>query len=97
MNIFLPLLASPNSLDTFGIYRVHHPVFVSPAIQQHVSPTSFRRGGEQVMVLYEKIQNDPLEFPPEVNMSPGLRRLLMAMMEKGPAKRITLDQVKETG
>jgi len=47
------------------------------------------------MVLYEKIQNDPLEFPPEVNMSPGLRRLLMAMMEKGPAKRIALDQVKE--
>ncbi|CAM9447180.1 unnamed protein product, partial [Hapterophycus canaliculatus] len=47
----------------------------------------------QVMALYEKIQNDPLEFPPEVNMSAGLRRLLQAMMEKKPAKRITLDQV----
>ncbi|CAM9887137.1 unnamed protein product, partial [Ectocarpus sp. 8 AP-2014] len=47
----------------------------------------------QVMVLYEKIQNDPLDFPTEVNMSPGLRRLLRAMMEKDPAKRITLDQV----
>lgn len=45
------------------------------------------------MVLYEKIQNDPLEFPPEVNMSAGLKRLLRAMMEKGAAQRITLDQV----
>ncbi|CAM9516321.1 unnamed protein product, partial [Ectocarpus sp. 13 AM-2016] len=48
----------------------------------------------QVMVLYEKIQNDPLDFPPEVNMSPGLRRLLRAMMEKDPAKRIILDQAR---
>lgn len=46
------------------------------------------------MVLYEKIQNDPLDFPPEVNMSPGLRRLLRAMMEKDPVKRIILDQVR---
>lgn len=44
-------------------------------------------------MLYEKIQNDPLEFPPEVNMSGGLRGLMKAMMEKVPAKRITLDQV----
>lgn len=48
------------------------------------------------MVLYEKIQNDPLEFPPEVNMSAGLRRLLRAMMEKAAADRITLDQVVST-
>lgn len=48
---------------------------------------------KQVMVLYEKIQNDPLEFPQEVNMSAGLKRLLRAMMEKGAAQRITLDQV----
>lgn len=48
------------------------------------------------MVLYEKIQNDPLEFPPEVNMSAGLKRLLTAMMEKGAAQRITLDQVCKT-
>ncbi|CAM9644716.1 unnamed protein product, partial [Scytosiphon promiscuus] len=47
----------------------------------------------QVMALYEKIQNDPLEFPPEVNMSAGLRKLLQAMMEKDPGKRITLDEV----
>lgn len=52
------------------------------------------RHGDQVMALYEKIQNDPLEFPQEVNMSSGLRRLLRAMMEKGPDKRITLDQVQ---
>lgn len=45
------------------------------------------------MALYEKIQNHPLEFPIEVNMSAGLRRLLRAMMEKNPAKRTTLDQV----
>ena len=45
------------------------------------------------MVLYEKIQNDPLEFPPEVNMSAGLKRLLRAMMKKEAAQRITLDQV----
>lgn len=48
---------------------------------------------KQVMALYDKIQNDPLEFPSEVNMSSGLRRLLRAMMEKDPAKRITLDEV----
>eukprot|EP00903_Cladosiphon_okamuranus_P018574 g17097.t1 len=47
----------------------------------------------QVMALYDKIQNDPLEFPPEVNMSVGLKRLLRAMMEKGAAQRVTLDQV----
>lgn len=46
------------------------------------------------MVLYEKIQKDPLEFPPEVDMCPGLRRLLRAMMEKDPANRIPLDQVE---
>lgn len=45
------------------------------------------------MALYEKIQNEPLEFPAEVNMSSGLKRLLTAMMEKEPAKRITLEQV----
>lgn len=45
------------------------------------------------MVLYEKIQKDPLEFPPEVNMSAGLKRLLLVMMEKNPAQRITLEQV----
>lgn len=45
------------------------------------------------MVLYEKIQNNRLEFPPEVNMSTGLKRLLWAMMEKSSAKRITLEQV----
>lgn len=54
-------------------------------------PMSGKR--KKVMVLYEKIQNDPLEFPPEVNMSAGLKRLLRAMMEKGAAQRITLDQV----
>lgn len=46
------------------------------------------------MALYEKIQKDPLEFPAEVNMSSGLKRLLTAMMEKEPAKRITLEQVR---
>lgn len=48
---------------------------------------------KKVMLLYEKIQNDPLEFPPEVNLSAGLKRLLTAMMAKGAAQRITLDQV----
>ena len=47
----------------------------------------------QVMVLYEKIQNDPLEFPEEVSMSLGLKGLLTAMMEKEAARRIKLEQV----
>jgi protein phosphatase 2C family protein 2/3 len=40
-----------------------------------------------------QIQNEPLIFPPEINMSQGLRRLLSGMLVKDPPARLTLDQV----
>jgi hypothetical protein len=43
--------------------------------------------------IYEQIQNDVLEFPADVAMSPGLKRLLSGMMIKDPAKRMRLEQV----
>lgn len=72
-------------LHTFIYRRTYHP----PGIRHAYTPPA----PAQVMALYEKIQNEPLHFPPEVNMSSGLRRLLTAMMEKEPANRIPLEQV----
>ncbi|XP_055614147.1 serine/threonine-protein kinase max-2 [Uranotaenia lowii] len=45
--------------------------------------------------LYEKIKNDPLEFPPTSNISPELRDLIETMLDKDPQLRITLPQIKE--
>jgi hypothetical protein len=45
--------------------------------------------------LQLQIQNDVLEFPADVAMSPGLKRLLSGMMIKDPAKRMRLEQVKD--
>jgi serine/threonine protein kinase len=45
-----------------------------------------------VLALYNKIINDPLEFPP-VAIDPGLRNLLVNMLEKDPALRYNMDQI----
>jgi serine/threonine protein kinase len=49
--------------------------------------------GEAVMVMYDQIQEAPLEFPAEVPASPALKRLLLAMLMKDPAKRPSLAQL----
>lgn len=43
--------------------------------------------------LYNKIQNDPLVFPPQMKISPGLQDLLENMLRKDPNERFTLDKV----
>ena len=46
-----------------------------------------------ILSLYQKIQDDPLEFPPAPSINPGLRNLLETMMVKDPEKRSTLQQM----
>lgn len=46
-----------------------------------------------IMALYNKIINDPLEFP-EGPLDPGLRNLLVNMLEKDPMIRYSLEKVK---
>mmetsp|Transcript_6824 Transcript_6824/g.11336 ORF Transcript_6824/g.11336 Transcript_6824/m.11336 type:complete len:1305 (+) Transcript_6824:255-4169(+) len=45
-----------------------------------------------IMALYNKIINDPLEFPAG-SLDPGLRNLLVNMLEKDPKRRYSTDQV----
>jgi serine/threonine protein kinase len=45
-----------------------------------------------VIALYNKIINDPLEFP-SLSVDPGLRNLLVNMLEKDPKLRYSMDQV----
>ncbi|XP_055644422.1 calcium/calmodulin-dependent protein kinase kinase 1 isoform X5 [Toxorhynchites rutilus septentrionalis] len=45
--------------------------------------------------VYEKIKNDPLQFPPTSPISPELRDLIETMLDKDPQLRITLPQIKE--
>ena len=45
------------------------------------------------MNLYNKIQNDPLVFPPHTKINPGLQDLLENMLRKDPNERFTLHKV----
>lgn len=47
-----------------------------------------------VPAVYEKIQNDSLRFPPKCSISAELTDLIEQMLEKDPAKRITLPKIK---
>lgn len=47
-----------------------------------------------VPAVYEKIQNDSLRFPPKCAISAELKDLIEQMLEKDPAKRITLPKIK---
>lgn len=47
-----------------------------------------------VPAVYEKIQNDSLRFPPKCSISAELKDLIEQMLEKDPAKRITLPKIK---
>lgn len=44
--------------------------------------------------VYEKIKNDGLTFPCDISISGEARDLITKMLEKDPAKRITLPQIK---
>ncbi|KAG5185695.1 kinase-like domain-containing protein, partial [Tribonema minus] len=48
----------------------------------------------QLLELYQKAKFDPLEFPPDVAASSGLKRLLQGMLVKDPSKRMRLEQVR---
>lgn len=61
---------------TMFMLRFGHPPFVA----------------SNVLALYNKIVNDPLEFPP-VAIDPGLRNLLVNMLEKDPKLRYNMDQI----
>ncbi|XP_035900084.1 calcium/calmodulin-dependent protein kinase kinase 1 isoform X3 [Anopheles stephensi] len=45
--------------------------------------------------VYEKIKNDPLEYPATSSISEKLRDLISRMLDKDPQQRITLPQIKE--
>lgn len=47
-----------------------------------------------VPAVYEKIQKDSLQFPPKCSISAELKDLIEQMLEKDPAKRITLPKIK---
>lgn len=47
-----------------------------------------------VPAVYEKIKNDRLTFPSDIAISGDARDLITKMLEKDPAKRITLPQIK---
>lgn len=61
---------------TMFMLRFGHPPFVA----------------SNVLALYNKIVNDPLEFP-AVPIDPGLRNLLVNMLEKDPKLRYNMDQI----
>lgn len=44
--------------------------------------------------IYEKIKNDQLTYPDEIQISDDLRDLIGKMLEKEPSKRITVPQIK---
>lgn len=47
-----------------------------------------------VPAVYEKIQNDTLQYPEKYNISADLKNLIEHMLEKDPNKRITLPNIK---
>lgn len=47
-----------------------------------------------VPAVYEKIKHDDLKFPENITISQELRDLIEGMLDKAPAKRITLPQIK---
>lgn len=47
-----------------------------------------------VPLLYDKIRNDPVVFPGQPKISDELQDCILRMLEKDPANRITLPQLK---
>lgn len=49
---------------------------------------------DNIVVLYDKIRTAPLSFPPVPFVSDDLKDLISLMLEKNPALRITLPDIK---
>ena len=49
---------------------------------------------DNIVVLYDNIRNSPLSFPPVPFVSDDLKDLISLMLEKNPAQRITLPDIK---
>lgn len=49
---------------------------------------------DNIVVLYDKIRTAPLTFPPVPFVSDDLKDLISLMLEKNPALRITLPDIK---
>lgn len=49
---------------------------------------------DNIVVLYDKIRTSPLTFPPVPFVSDDLKDLISLMLEKNPARRITLPEIK---
>ena len=47
--------------------------------------------GTNLLEIIENIKTQELAFPPEREISPGLKELLIKMIEKDPTKRATLE------
>lgn len=50
---------------------------------------------DNVMVLYHKIQNDPVVFQEQPPISEDLKELISQMLHKDPSQRLTLPEVKQ--
>lgn len=49
---------------------------------------------DNILALYSKIQNDPVQFPDQPVISEELKDLIRKMLHKDPAQRLKLWQVK---
>ncbi|KAF5300590.1 hypothetical protein FQR65_LT19338 [Abscondita terminalis] len=49
---------------------------------------------ENIISLYSRIKNHPLEFPPSPNISSALKDIISKMLVKDPNQRITLADIK---
>lgn len=47
-----------------------------------------------IIGLYSKIQNEPIHFPPQPEISEDLKDLIKQMLHKDPSLRLNLSQVK---
>uniref|UniRef100_A0A8C4RBQ9 non-specific serine/threonine protein kinase n=1 Tax=Eptatretus burgeri TaxID=7764 RepID=A0A8C4RBQ9_EPTBU len=50
---------------------------------------------DHILSLHKRIKNDPVEFPQQTSLSPKLQDLILHMLDKDPATRITLPDIKE--
>ena len=46
-------------------------------------------------LLFEKIHKEELKIPEDRQISPGLRSLMLSMLEKDPAKRATTESLRK--
>ena len=47
-----------------------------------------------IIALYSKIQNEPIQFPSKPEISDDLKDLIRKMLHKDPSQRLNLSQIK---